>query len=70
MQDNPLQTSGLYSTKPKTNLLGLPDILFLNLIARIHLIQMTDSKESVIKEFPNLFCGLDNMAENYEICLR
>ena len=51
----------------KTNLLGLPAILSLNLIARIH--QITDSKESAMKEFPNLFGGLGTMVEEYDIRL-
>jgi len=52
----------------KTNLLGLPAIISLNLVARVH--QVEDTKASVLKGFPNLFQGLGTMGEEYEIRLK
>jgi len=52
----------------KTNLLGLPAIISLKLIARVH--QVEDTRASVLKEFPSLFQGLGTMGEEYEIWLK
>ena len=51
-----------------TNLLGLPAITALNLVARIQ--SISSSKESIMKRYPNIFTGLDILGNEYKISLK
>ena len=51
----------------KTNLLGLPAIMALHLVSRIHSLQ---TKDEITQQFPNVFKGLGNHGEEFEIKLR
>ena len=52
----------------KTNLLGLPAITALNLVARIQ--SISSSKESIISRYPELFTGLGTLGSEYKISLK
>ena len=52
----------------KTNLLGLPTITALDLIARVD--TTTSEKQKVFQRFPSVFSGLGNLEEEYEIQLK
>ena len=52
----------------KTNLLGLPAITALNLVARVQ--SISRSKESVMKRYPKLFTGLGTLGNEYKISLK
>ena len=52
----------------KTNLLGLPAITALNLVARVQ--SISGSKESVMKRHPKLFTGLGTLGNEYKISLK
>ena len=51
-----------------TNLLGLPAITALNLVARIQ--SISSSKESIMKRYPNIFTGLGVLGDEYKISLK
>ena len=55
--------------KLKTNLLGLPAISSLKLVARIDNVTQTNTKERWEKQFPTVFQGLGTLGEPYEIKL-
>jgi len=50
------------------NLLGLPAITDLNVVSRVD--SIVDLRTEIFQSFPNLFKGLGNWGEPYEICLR
>ena len=50
----------------KNNLLGLPAITVLNLVSELHTLQTTGN---ITQQFPNLFTGLGNLGEEFEIKL-
>ena len=52
----------------KINLLGLPAITALNLIARVQ--HISSSKESVFKSYPKVFQGLGTLGKEYKIPLK
>ena len=52
----------------KTNLLGLPAITALNLVARIQ--SISSSKESIMSRYPELFTGLGTLGSEYKISLK
>ena len=52
----------------KTNLLGLPAITALNLVARVQ--SISGSKESLMKQHPKLFTGLGTLGNEYKISLK
>ena len=52
----------------KTNLLGLPAITALNLVARVQ--NISDSKETIMKQYPKLFTGLGTLGNEYKISLK
>ena len=49
----------------KTNLLGLPAITALNLAGRLDSVDVED----IIKQNPDIFCGLGNLGDEYEVKL-
>jgi len=52
----------------KTNLLGLPVITALNLVARVQ--NILCSKESVMKLYPEIFTGLGTLGTQYKVSLK
>lgn len=52
----------------KNNLLGLPTITALNLIARVDAV--TEQKEEIFQRYPSVFNGLGNLGEEYEIHMK
>ena len=57
----------------KTNLLGLPAITALNIVARVDTVDegcIESQKEIVLHKYPDLFRGLGNFWEAYSIKLR
>ena len=52
----------------KTNLLGLPTIVALNLVARVD--EISDYAQEIPKKFPKVFQGLGTMGEPYTIKLK
>ena len=52
----------------KKNLLGLPAVTSLELVARVD--TLTDSQTEIITTFPKVFKGLGNLGEPYEISLK
>lgn len=58
----------------KNNLLGLPAITALNLAARVDMITGSDSTQSTTctfrEKFPQIFEGLGNLGEEYDIKLK
>ena len=81
---NPLRVLGQFKTKVsnqsttieqqveglKSNLLGLPAIMGLNLVARIESIDVAVSDKSLKEGFPKVFTGLGNLGEHYTIQLK
>lgn len=51
----------------QTNLLGLPAIAALQLVARIHGMQ---TKTDILQQFPKVFKGLGNLGEPFDIKLK
>ena len=52
----------------KTNLLGLPTIVALHLVARVN--EISDFTQDMPKKFPKVFQGLGTMGELYSIKLK
>ena len=52
----------------KINLLGLPAITALNLLARVQ--HISDSKEVITKRYPKVFHGLGTLGKEYKIPLK
>ena len=49
----------------KTNILGLPAITALNLAGRLDSVDVDD----IIKQNPDIFCGFENLGDEYEFKL-
>ena len=57
----------------KTNLLGVPAITALNIVARVDTIDegsIESQKEIILRKYPEIFRGLGNLGEAYTIKLR
>ena len=54
----------------KSNLLGFPAFVALNLVARIDVASSDDNSKSIKERFPTIFTGLGNLGEAYTIKLK
>ena len=52
----------------RTNLLGLPAITALNLVARVQ--SISDPKQSIMRKYPKIFTGLGTLGTEYKILLK
>ena len=58
----------IWSKDFNTNLLGLPAITALDLVARVQ--SISSSKESIMKHYPNIFTGLGILSNECKISLK
>ena len=54
----------------QANLLGLPSLTALQLLCRVDAITESSTDDDIVKLFPRVFKGLDNIGEEYTICLK